>query len=99
MVRRLFATVIFCALNLQGVVSADTAAPSESFDTDLTNRVVSRLSESDRDVARRVHVSAENGVVTLEATGLTNAQAVKILVDVRAVPGVTKVKNRLQVRM
>jgi osmotically-inducible protein OsmY len=99
MVRPLLVTVIVCGLNLTGVVSADTAAGSQSFDADLTNRVIHQLSESDRDVAGRVHVSSQNGVVTLEATGLTNAQAIKVLVDARAVPGVTKVENQLHVRM
>ena len=99
MVRKLLATLIVCGLSLQGVASADTAAGSQSSDAVLTDRVVHQLLESDRELARRVHVSTENGVVMLEATGLSSAQANRILVVVRAVPGVTKVGNRLHVGM
>jgi osmotically-inducible protein OsmY len=99
MIKKLFVTAIVCGLNLPGIASADTTAIPQSVDSDLTGRVVRQLAESDRDVAQRVHVSTESGVVTLAATGLTSAQAMKILVVVRAVPGVTKVENRLQVGM
>lgn len=99
MVRRLLVTSIICGLTLQGIVFADTAGDSQSSDTDLTDRVVRQLSKSDRVIAPRVRVSTENGIVTLEASGLTSAQAFKILVEVRAVPGVTKVNNRLRVGM
>jgi hypothetical protein len=34
-----------------------------------------------------------------EATGLTSVQAIRILVEVHAVPGVTKVENRLHIGM
>jgi len=99
MVSRVLVAVMVCGVNLLGVGSAATAADSQSFDADLANRVARQLSESDRDIAQRVHVSTQNGVVTLEAAGLTSAQATKILVVVRAVPGVTKVENQLHVRM
>jgi len=99
MPRSLLVTIIICGLNLPGGASADASAGSQDLDADLTNRVVRQLSEADRDVVDRVHVSTAKGVVTLEASGLTSAQAMKILLDVRAVPGVTKVQNRLHVRM
>jgi osmotically-inducible protein OsmY len=99
MVRRLLVAAILCGLNVWGLASADTAANSQNLDADLRDRVVRQLSESDRDVVQRVHVSTQNGVVMLEATGLTSVQVSKILVVVRAVPGVTKVENRLHVGM
>ena len=99
MIRTLLGALIVCGFCLQGVASADTVAKSEASDADLTDRVVRQLSVSDRDIARRVHVSADNGVVTLEASGLTGAQASKVLVQVRAVPGVTKIENRLHLLM
>jgi osmotically-inducible protein OsmY len=98
-IRRLFATLVVCGVCMRGVASADIAAGLATSDADLTDRVVRQLAESDRDIARRVHVSTQNGVVKLEATGLTGAQAIKILVDVHAVPGVTKLENRLHIGM
>jgi osmotically-inducible protein OsmY len=98
-IRRLFATLVVCGLCVPGVASAQSAAGSPTSDTDLTDRVVRQLSESDRDIVRRVHVSTQNGVVRLEATGLTSAQVIKVLVDVHAVPGVTKLENRLHIGM
>jgi osmotically-inducible protein OsmY len=97
--RTLLVTVIVCGLSLQSVAFAQTAAGSQGFDADITNGVVHQLSESDRDVARRIHVSTENGVVTLEGTVFTPAQIAKILTVVRALPGVTKIDNRLRVVM
>jgi osmotically-inducible protein OsmY len=99
MIRTLLATVIVCGLGLQSVALADTVAGSQGPDADITNRVVNQLSESDRDVVRRIHVSTVNGVVTLEGTVLTSVQAAKILSVVRALPGVTKVENRLHIPM
>jgi osmotically-inducible protein OsmY len=95
MVRRLLVTAMVCGLSLQAVAFADTVADAQGTDADLTSRVIHQLSDSDRDVAPRVHVSTANSVVTLEGTGLSSAQAAKILAVVRAVPGVTKVDNRL----
>jgi osmotically-inducible protein OsmY len=99
MIKRLFVAVIVCGLNLQTAAFADTASGSQSGDADLRDRVIRQLSDSDRDVAQRIHVSTDNGVVTLEATGLTSMQATKVVVLVRAVPGVTKVENRLHLGM
>ncbi len=98
MIRTLFVTVV-CGLSLQSVAFAQTAAGSQSLDVDVTNRVVSQLTETDLQVARQIHVSTENGVVTLEGTVLTPSQVTKVLTEVRAIPGVTKVKNRLQIIM
>jgi osmotically-inducible protein OsmY len=97
MIRTRLVTAIVCGLSLQSVAFAQTAAGSQVFDADITNRVVQQLSESNRDVARRIRVSTENGVVTLEGTVFTPTQIAKILMVVRALPGVTKVDNRLRV--
>jgi osmotically-inducible protein OsmY len=99
MMKTLLVAAIICGLGLQSVAFADAAAGSQGLDTDITSRVVHQLSESDRDVARRIHVSTENGVVTLEGTVFTSAQAIKIQTDVRALPGVTKVENHLHIVM
>lgn len=99
MIRKIIVTLFVFGLSPLGVASADTAANAQSSDASITDSVVRQLSESDREVAQRVHVSTQNGVVTLEANGLTSAQANKILVVVRAVPGVTKLENRLHLRM
>jgi osmotically-inducible protein OsmY len=99
MVRKLFVTLVVCGLNLPAAVFADTGAGAQGVDAGLRDRVVRQLSESDRDVAQRIHVSTDNGVVTLEATGLTYTQVARILVVVRAVPGVIKVENRLHLGM
>lgn len=99
MVRKLVGTLIVCGLCLSGLAAADTTARSDTSDADLVDRVVHQLATSERDIAGRVHVSAANGVVTVEATGLTTVQATKVLVEVHAVPGVTKVENRLHIRM
>jgi BON domain len=97
MFRTLLVTAIVCGLSLHSVAFAQTAAGPQGFDADITNRVVQQLSESDRDVARWIHVSTENGVVTLEGTVFTPTQIAKILTVVRALPGVIKVDNRLRV--
>ena len=99
MIRTLLIPVIVCGLSLQSVAFAETAAGSQGVDTDITNRVVQQLSQSDREVVRQIHVSTENGVVTLEGTVLTGTQLTKVLSDALAVPGVTKVNNRLQIIM
>jgi osmotically-inducible protein OsmY len=99
MTRALLVAVVVCGLNLHNVAFAQTAAGSQGFDADITTRVVQQLSESDHDVARRIHVSTENGVVVLEGTVFTSTQIAKILTVVRALPGVTKVDNRLRVVM
>lgn len=99
MIRTLFATVIVCALSLQSIASADSVAGSQGLDTDVTNRVVRQLSEFDSNVARRIHVSTENGVVTLEGTVFTGNQVARILTVVRGLPGVNKVENRLHIGM
>ncbi len=99
MIKRILVTVTLCGLSLSAVTFADPATSSQGPDADITSRVVRQLSESDRDVARRIHVSTENGVVRLEGGGFTGTQAAKVLMTVRAVPGVTKVENRLRIGM
>jgi osmotically-inducible protein OsmY len=103
-VRRRFMVMMMVPLmvlgfNLQALAHADTSAATQGSDAEITDRVIHVLTESDGDIAGRIHVSTENGVVTLEASGLTSAQALKALQHARQVSGVTQVRNRIRVRM
>lgn len=78
---------------------ADTPAATQGSDAEITDRVVHALADAQGDVAGRIQVSTVNGVVTLEGSGLTSAQALKAVQGARQVGGVTEVRNRLKVRL
>jgi osmotically-inducible protein OsmY len=98
MIRKLLLTATACAFSLQGAAYADTPAAPGS-DSEITDQVIHKISETEPQAAKGIHVSTANGVVTLEGRVSTNSQMLAVLQDVRTVPGVTKVQNRLTARM
>ena len=88
----------FSGIVLHGVAYPDTP-PVQSFDAEITNRVVHELMRADAEVAPRIRVSTLNGIVTLEGTVFTPSQVLKIAGDARKVSGVVQVKNRLHPQM
>lgn len=99
MISRRLVLAIVGGLALQGAAYADPSTPVQASDADITDRVVHKLVKMDPDVAPRIRVSTEGGVVTLDGTVFTGTQLVKVLGDARAVSGVVKVENRLHVQM
>ena len=99
MVRRLLVAAILCGSSLLQGAYADTPAAAQGSDAEITDRVIHKLADTDRDIAPRIRVSTVNGVVTLEGTVFSNNQALQAVGDARAVAGVVKVRNRLTVRM
>ncbi len=73
------------------------AVADPSADTQITDRVVGKLSVDDPQIAHRVQVETKDGVVTLSGTAYTGAQALKALKDAQSVAGVVKVQNHLSV--
>jgi osmotically-inducible protein OsmY len=61
----------------------------------ISERVKSTLFEKDRDIARRIQISTQDGVVTLSGNALTPQYAVNVLHDASRVDGVVKVQNHL----
>lgn len=78
---------------LIGALLISTAAHAD--DKQIADLVTAKLSSADPTVARRITVAVQDGVVTLTGKVFTGSQAMKVIQDARAVPGVVKVKNRL----
>jgi len=82
------------------LVSTMTVARAEdatkpSSDAQITERVKSTLFEKDRDIAARIQISTQDGVVTLSGNALTPQYALNVLHDASKVDGVVKVQNHL----
>ncbi|MGH8227239.1 MAG: BON domain-containing protein [Steroidobacteraceae bacterium] len=67
-------------------------------DTQITHRVMGKLSVDDPEVARLIQVSTENGIVTLKGLVYNGEDEAKVLRDTRSVEGVVKVENRLSIQ-
>ena len=70
----------------------DTAKPT---DDQITERVRSTLIEKDPEIARRVQIVTQDGVVTLSGNALSPGYVGDLLRDARKVEGVVKVENHL----
>ena len=99
MLPRRLVFVAVCGLVWHGAAFADSPNPVQSSDAEITDRVAQMLLKADADVARRIRVSTQNGVVTLEGTVLSTSQVFKVASDAGKVTGVAQVKNRLHVQM
>ncbi len=64
-------------------------------DAQITERVKSKLFEKDREIAARIQVSTQDGVVTLSGGALTLQYEINAVRDASKVDGVVKVQNRL----
>ena len=68
----------------------------EAGDQQITQQVKDKLATKDPQMARRIEVTAHDGVVTLRGATLTQQYMLDVLRDARSVEGVTKVENRMQ---
>ena len=89
----LAAAIVGC-LSLAGVVLADAPVT----DSQITDRVVGKLSVDDPALVKRAQVETKDGVVTLTGHAHTGNEAAKALRDASSVAGVVKVENRLQLQ-
>ncbi len=92
-------TAVGCLALLAGAGFTVSAYGSDAVsDSQLTGRVMGKLSVDDPEIARRIQVSAKDGVVTLSGTAYTGQQALKAIKDAESVAGVVKVQNHLSVQ-
>jgi osmotically-inducible protein OsmY len=81
------------------LVSAMTIARAEDAtkptDSQITERVKSTLLEKDREIARRIQISTQDGVVTVSGNALSPQYAIDVIRDASKVDGVVKVQNHL----
>ena len=88
----LLATVlVLCSLRI--AIAAD--APPVS-DSQITEQIIAALGQIDKEQARRVQVSTQDGVVTLSGS-LSPGVALKVLNTAKGVEGVKKVRNRMSI--
>jgi osmotically-inducible protein OsmY len=81
---------------LAGAAFAD--APAAVSDSQITDRVLGKLSVDDPAIVKRVQVATRDGVVTLTGRANTGNEAAKALRDAGSVAGVVKVENHLQLQ-
>ncbi len=92
-------TAVGCLALIAGVGFSSSAHSADAVsDSQLTGRVMGKLSVDDPEIAPRIQVSAKDGVVTLTGTAYTGQQVLKALRDAESVAGVVKVQNRLSVQ-
>jgi len=92
--KSLFATAVMGCLSLAGIAFADAPVT----DSQITDRVMGKLTVDDPAVAKRVQVATKDGVVTLTGVANTGVEALRVLHEAQSVSGVVKVQNRLSVR-
>ena len=92
-------TAVGCLALVAGAGFAESAHGADAVsDSQLTGRVMGKLSVDDPEIARLIQVTAKDGVVTLSGTAYTGQQALKALKDAESVAGVVKVQNRLSIQ-
>jgi osmotically-inducible protein OsmY len=90
-------SVTVSALLLTTAAIAQADVVEKSSDAQISERVKAQLIEKDRDVARYIAVTTQDGVVTLSGNALSPQYAANALRDAGQVDGVVKVKNHLKV--
>jgi osmotically-inducible protein OsmY len=86
----LVAAAVGC-LSLASVAFADAPVT----DSQITDRVMGKLSVDDPAIVKHVQVATKDGVVTLTGVAHTTPEAMKALRDASSVAGVVKVENKL----
>ncbi len=99
MVPKLLVAAMLAGLTLQTGASVAAAESAQPSDSEITSRVMQNLAKSDANVAQRIQVSTENGVVTLRGNVANSDQAARLMMDAKRVPGVARVQNELKVKM
>ncbi|HEX3838785.1 MAG TPA: BON domain-containing protein [Steroidobacteraceae bacterium] len=97
MTRNQLLSVVTGTFLMTFVAVAHAANSVNSTDTQITDRVRSELSQKDPDIAPRVRIVTQDGVVTLSGNALSPGYVVNLLRDARKVDGVVKVENHLTV--
>lgn len=96
----LLAVILGCAMISCGAAVAfaasDTAQPTPS-DAQISHKVMSKLTREMPDSFVGLRVQTHNGVVTLSGRADTGLSKLKAEQDARQVPGVTKVKDDLNI--
>ena len=95
MTRNQVLSIIAGALLISTMTVARAEDATKSTDAQITERVKSTLFEKDRDIAPRIQISTQDGVVTLSGNALTPQYAVNVIHDASRVDGVVKVQNHL----
>jgi osmotically-inducible protein OsmY len=93
--KKIFAGWVAGSLALvAGMAFADAPAP-QATDSQITDRVMGKLSVDDPQLIKRVQVETKDGVVTLSGRAYTGGEMAKALRDAGSVAGVVKVQNRM----
>jgi|HubBroStandDraft_5_1064220.scaffolds.fasta_scaffold309241_2 osmotically-inducible protein OsmY len=95
MTRNQLLSIIASAFLVGTMTVANAADATKPTDSQITERVKSTLFDKDRDIAPRIQVSTQDGVVTLSGNALTPQYAVSVIHDASRVDGVVKVQNHL----
>ena len=95
MTRNQLLSIIASAFLVSTLTVARAADATKPTDEQITERVKSTLFEKDRDIAPRIQISTQDGVVTLSGNALTPQYAINVIHDAGRVDGVVKVQNHL----
>jgi osmotically-inducible protein OsmY len=96
MSRKPLLSIIASAILLTTMTVASAENATKPTDEQITENVKSKILERDHDLAARIQVSTQDGVVTLSGNVLTPQYALNALHDAGLVDGVVKVQNHLR---
>ncbi len=95
MARNQLLSIIASTLLVTTITVARAEDAVKPTDAQITERVKSKLFEKDREIAARIQISTQEGVVTLSGSALTPQYEINAIRDASKVDGVVKVHNRL----
>ena len=91
-----FPAVLASVLLLCPISIATSAGAQPVSDAQISEQVVAALGQIDKEQARRLLVSTQDGVVTLTGS-VSSGVALRALTAAKGVQGVTKVRNRMTI--
>ncbi|HTV78902.1 MAG TPA: BON domain-containing protein [Steroidobacteraceae bacterium] len=97
MTRNQLLSVVAGTFLMSSAVWAANTDAAKSTDAQITERVRSVLIQKDPNIARRVQIETQDGVVTLSGNALAPGYVMNLLRDTRHVDGVVKVENHLTI--
>lgn len=98
---KFIATVLGCSMMAGGAAFAASTPHSSTAvrpDSQITSEVRSKLANESEDMGM-MQVATKAGVVTLSGYANTGSAELRAVSDARAVAGVSKVENKLHIRM
>jgi osmotically-inducible protein OsmY len=95
MTRNQLLSIIASAFLVGTMTVARAEDATNPADAQITERVKSTLFDKDREIAPRIQISTQDGVVTLSGNALTPQYAIDVIHDASKVDGVVKVENHL----